>query len=92
MATIGFLVGAEIKMAQLEGEVSHLADQLESRKVIERAKGILQREMGLNEEEAYLRLQGEGRQRRRSMREVASALILSDEVTKEREEQDAKDI
>ncbi len=92
VATIGFLVGAEIKMAQLEGEVSHLADQLESRKVIERAKGILQREMGLNEEEAYLRLQRESRQRRRSMREVASALILSDEVTKEREQQDAKDI
>ena len=90
VATIGFLVGAEIKMARLEGEVSHLADQLESRKVIERAKGILQREMGLTEEEAYLRLQRESRQRRRSMREVASALILSDEVTKEREQKEPK--
>ena len=91
VATIGFLVGAEIKLAQLEGEVSQLSNQLESRKVIERAKGILQREMGLSEEDAYLRLQRESRQRRRTMREVANALILSEEVTKERAQQEAKD-
>ena len=86
VATIGYLVGAEIKMAQLEGEVSDLADKLETRKVLERAKGILQRQMGITEEKAYLTLQKESRQRRRSMKEVASALILSDEVTRRREE------
>ena len=68
VATIGHLVGAEIKLARLEGEVSDLADKLETRKVIERAKGILQRQLGITEEQAYLTLQKESRQRRRSMK------------------------
>jgi len=82
VATIGYLVGAEIKMAQLEEEVSNLTEKLETRKVLERAKGILQRQLGITEEQAYLTLQKQSRQRRRSMKEVASALILSDEVTR----------
>ena len=53
ISTIGFLVGAEIEMARLEGENSQLSEQLETRKVVERAKGILQRDLGLSEEEAY---------------------------------------
>ena len=86
IAMIGHLVGAEIKLARLEGEVSDLADKLETRKVIERAKGILQRQLGITEEQAYLTLQKESRQRRRSMKEVGSALILSDEVTRRQDE------
>src|SRR2546422_1317834 len=39
ISTIGFLVGAEIEMARLEGENSQLSEQLETRKVVERAKG-----------------------------------------------------
>ncbi len=83
ISTIGFLVGAEIEMARLEGEISHLSDQLETRKLVERAKGILQRELGINEEEAYLALQRQSRQRRKSMKEVAQAIILSEEVKRE---------
>ena len=59
---------------------SQLSEQLESRKVIERGKGILQRDMRLSEEEAYLMLQKQSRQRRMSMREVAEAIILSEEI------------
>jgi len=44
MSTIGFLVGAEIELARLEEKSSQLSDELLSRKVVERAKGILQRE------------------------------------------------
>ncbi len=83
ISTIGFLVGAEIEMARLEGEISHLSDQLETRKLVERAKGILQRELGINEEDAYLALQRQSRQRRKSMKEVAQAIILSEEVKRE---------
>src|SRR6266568_7753805 len=57
ISTIGFLVGAEIEMARLEGENSELSEQLETRKIIERAKGILQRDMQLSEQEAYITLQ-----------------------------------
>ncbi|HET7102754.1 MAG TPA: uroporphyrinogen-III synthase [Terracidiphilus sp.] len=76
----GFLVGAEIEMARLEGERDALTGQLESRKLIERAKGLLQRDHGIPEDEAYRMMQRESRQRRKSMREIAEAVILSDEL------------
>jgi signal transduction protein with GAF and PtsI domain len=80
ISMIGFLVGAEIEMARLETENSHLSEQLETRKLVERAKGILQRELGLTEEQAYLALQRQSRQKRRTMKEVADAIILSNEL------------
>jgi len=80
ISTIGFLVGAEIEMARLEGENSELSEQLETRKVIERAKGILQRDLQLSEQEAYVTLQRQSRQRRKSMKEIAEAIVLSDDV------------
>ncbi len=85
VATIGFLVGSEIELARLESQVSELSDQLETRKLVERAKGILQRELGVNEEEAYLTLQRQSRQRRLSMKEVAQAIVLSDDVRRSRD-------
>jgi uroporphyrinogen-III synthase len=80
ISTIGFLVGAEIERARLEEENSQLSEELESRKIIERGKGILQRDLRLTEEEAYLMLQKQSRQRRMSMREVAEAIILNEEI------------
>jgi signal transduction protein with GAF and PtsI domain len=80
ISSIGFLVGAEIEMAQLEEANLTLAEQLQTRKVVERAKGILQRELGLNEEQAYLTLQRQSRQKRKPMKEIAEAIVLSDEV------------
>lgn len=82
ISTIGFLLGAEIEMARLASENSELSERLETRKVVERAKGILQRELQLTEEEAYLMLQRQSRQRRKPMREVAAAIILSEDIKK----------
>jgi K+-sensing histidine kinase KdpD len=64
----------------LETEKSALSDKLESRKVVDRAKGILQRDLKLNEEDAYRILQRESQQTRRSMREIAESIILADEL------------
>jgi uroporphyrinogen-III synthase len=80
ISTIGFLAGAVIELARLEGENLQLAEELETRKVVERAKGILQRDLKLTEEEAYLTLQRESRQRRKPMRDVAEAILLADEL------------
>src|SRR6202140_4553145 len=77
ISTIGFLVGAEIEMARLEGENSELSEQLETRKVIERAKGIRQRDLQLSEQEAYVTFHRQRRQRRISMKEIAEAIVLS---------------
>jgi len=80
ISTAGFLVGAEIELARLQEANSTLAEQLQTRKMVERAKGILQRDLGLSEEQAYLTLQRQSRQKRRPMKEIAEAIILSDEV------------
>jgi len=81
ISTVGFLVGAEIEMARLEKEKSQLANQLEFRKVIERAKGILQRNLKISEPEAHQRMQRQSQQRRLPMKEIAEAIVLSDAVT-----------
>src|SRR5580700_425644 len=80
ISTVGFLVGAEIEMARLEDANTTLSQQLQARKVVERAKGILQRDLGLTEEQAYLTLQRQSRQKRKPMKEIAEAIVLSDEV------------
>jgi uroporphyrinogen-III synthase len=84
LTTIGHLVGAELERARLETENVQLSDRLESRKHIERAKGILQRDFGLDEEAAYKAMQRESRQRRKTMREIAEAIILNEDLRKSR--------
>jgi uroporphyrinogen-III synthase len=80
LAMIGYLVGAEIERARLDSENARLADRLETRKAVDRAKGILQRDLNLSENDAYLMMQRESRQRRKSMREMADAILLSDDL------------
>src|ERR1700731_4454663 len=80
ISTVGFLVGAEIELARLEDANTSLSEQLQTRKVVERAKGILQRDLGLSEEQAYLTLQKQSRQKRKAMKEIAEAIVLSEEV------------
>jgi FixJ family two-component response regulator len=80
VATIGFLVGAEVERARLENEKSELSGMLESRKLMERAKGILQRDLKISEEDAYRTLQRESQKRRKSMKEIAESIILNDDL------------
>ena len=80
VSTIGHLVGSEVERVRLDAEVAKLTGQLETRKLLERAKGILQRDMGVNEEDAYRTLQQESRRRRITMKQVAEAVVLSDDL------------
>ncbi len=80
LSLIGYLVGAEIERARLDTENIQLADRLETRKAIDRAKGLLQRDLNLSESDAYRMMQRESRQRRRTMREIAEALLLNDDI------------
>jgi len=67
--------------ARLQQETQEMKQQLETRKLVERAKGILQTRYKLTEEAAYLRLRNESRRLRRPMRELAAAIILAQDVT-----------
>ena len=59
----------------LENEVSTMAEQFETRKRVDRAKGLLESHMGLTEPEAFRWIQKTSMDRRLTMREVADAVI-----------------
>jgi len=80
LSMIGFLVGAEIERARLEDENVELSERLEARIAIDKAKGVLQRDLAITESEAYRMMQRESRQRRKSMRAIAEAILLGDEL------------
>ena len=64
----------------LEKEVDRLQDQLETRKLVDRAKGILMDTQGLTEAAAFKRIQRMSMNTRKSMREIAQAIILTHEA------------
>ena len=78
--TIAELQENERQREQLLSEKSLLSGRLEARKVVERAKGILQREMKMSEEDAYRTIQRQSQQSRKSMKEIAETIILNDEL------------
>jgi len=78
--TIAELQENERQKEQLVSEKSALSGQLEARKLVERAKGILQREMKIGEEEAYRAMQRQSQQMRKSMKEIAESILLNDEL------------
>jgi K+-sensing histidine kinase KdpD len=78
--TISELQENERQREQLQSEKSALSGQLEARKVVERAKGILQRELRISEEEAYRTMQRQSQQMRKSMKEISESIILNDEL------------
>jgi response regulator NasT len=63
------------ELGALEREVADLGEQLAARKAVDRAKGILQRELGLTEPEAFRWIQKTAMDLRRSMREVAEGVV-----------------
>jgi len=59
----------------LEQEVADLSERLETRKAVDRAKGVLQKDLGLSEPEAFRWIQKTSMDRRLGMREVAETII-----------------
>lgn len=63
------------EIVQLESEVSDLSERLETRKLVDRAKGVLQTKYGLNEPDAFRWIQKAAMDKRASMRDVALVVI-----------------
>jgi uroporphyrinogen-III synthase len=80
ISTIGFLVGPEIELARMEAEKLKFADLSGARKLVEQAAQILQQQLRIDEDEANLAMQKQSRQSGKSMKEVASAVLLHDEL------------
>jgi uroporphyrinogen-III synthase len=94
LAFIGEQLGVAIAKSFLLEENARLLEQtlemrreLETRKLVERAKGIVQRKYHLTEEEAYLRLREQSRRLRRPMKDLAEAIILNEELERQGDEE-----
>jgi len=72
---IEIAVSRYAEVAALEGEVANLKDRLEVRKLLDRAKGLLQAERGVTEAEAFRWIQKSSMDRRMTMRAVAEEVL-----------------
>ena len=71
------------KSRQLEKKLQLMNEALEARKLVERAKGILMRQTGLDEELAYLKLQKTARNENLKLIEVARIIIAAEQAYRE---------
>jgi len=69
-----------IENTELMVKYKVIHEELEARKIIERAKGILMKDEGLTEEAAYLKIRKYAMDRRKTMREIAEAIILATDM------------
>jgi response regulator NasT len=75
LPAIEIAISRHRQMKSLESEVADLYDRLETRKIIDRAKGILMKAMNLSEPESFNWIQKTAMDRRISMKQVAQAVI-----------------
>jgi two-component system, response regulator PdtaR len=80
MAAITLSVAAARRVDKLKEEVATLKESIESRKIVEKAKGRLMERDKLTEAEAFRRMQRLAMDRRISMRQLAEAILLTDRI------------
>jgi AmiR/NasT family two-component response regulator len=69
-----------IENTELMVKTKVIQEELETRKLVERAKGILMKQHGLNEEEAFKRIRKASMNSRKTMREISEAILLTDKM------------
>jgi len=77
---IEIAISRHLQMRTLADEVADLHERLETRKIIDRAKGILMQALNLSEPEAFSWIQRAAMDRRLTMKQVAEAVISPDAV------------
>ncbi|MDD5136065.1 MAG: GAF and ANTAR domain-containing protein [Candidatus Omnitrophica bacterium] len=82
LTTVANQASIVIENAGLMVKTKVVQEELESRKLVERAKGLLMREQGITEEEAFRKIQKQSMDLRKSMREIAEAIILIENMKK----------
>jgi two-component system, response regulator PdtaR len=65
---------------QIEHDLAQTQETLETRKLVERAKGVLMEQSGLQEAEAFRKIQKLSMNTRKSMREIAEAILLANQI------------
>ena len=80
LPTIEMAASRFAEIVSLEAEVTDLQGRLEARKIIERAKGVLQSEHGMSEPEAFRWIQKQAMDERRSMRALAEQVLSGESL------------
>ena len=81
-STIEITLLNHVRVIKLQKQVQELKETLESRKVVERAKGILMENLGISETEAFKRIQKQSMNKRASMKAIADAIIMANDLSK----------
>ncbi|MFH1645138.1 MAG: GAF and ANTAR domain-containing protein [Candidatus Omnitrophota bacterium] len=81
LTSIANQAAVSIENTELMVKSKVIQEELETRKRLERAKGLLMRNEGLTEEQAYLKIQKYSMDHRKSMREVAEAIIMASDFS-----------
>ncbi len=82
LQTVANQAAVAIENTHLSEEILAAREALESRKIVERAKGILMKDLDVSEDEAYKKIHKKSMDLRKTMKEIAEAIILSSELRK----------
>jgi len=82
MQTVANQAAVAIENTRLDQEILSAREALEARKCIEKAKGILMRELGVSEDDAYKKIHKKSMDLRKGMREIAEAIMLASDFKK----------
>ena len=87
LSVIEVLLLYQNRVSSIKQEIGKLKENLNTRKSVEKAKGILMKKLGIDEAEAYRTMQKESMNRSMSMKDLARAIIMADDndfIEKER--------
>ncbi len=80
LPAMGIAIARFKEFSDIAAEAASLSGALETRKIVDRAKGVLMDKHGLPEREAFRRIQQQSMNSRKSMRDIAEAILIASEV------------
>jgi two-component system, response regulator PdtaR len=78
--TIDLMIKNKRRISELERQIDELRSSLDTRKEVEKAKGLLMKNLNLSEPEAFKRIQRQSMDRGIPMKEIAKAIILAYDI------------
>jgi two-component system, response regulator PdtaR len=79
ITAVNFAAAGQNRVKKMADELAKIRETLESRKLVEKAKGILMESLGIPEAEAYRRIQQQSMNKRVSLKRIAEAIITAHE-------------
>lgn len=80
MPAIEVAIARYLELKDLETNIGDLEQKLETRKIVDRAKGILMDKYKMTEADAFRRIQQQSMNQRRSMKEIADAIVIAHDI------------